>query len=73
MTDKLQLLQNRVYLAAKDGIAITLYTLLCDLTKEEACDLLDQVKRAASTTTHFSVAFFVRRPTTSRCFPEFGS
>lgn len=43
--DKRECLKTRVYLAAKDGIAITLFTLISDLTKEEASNLLNEVSR----------------------------
>lgn len=44
MTELAQSLKNRVYYAARDGMAITLYALLAEKNDEEVCELLKQVK-----------------------------
>jgi hypothetical protein len=44
MTELAQSLRNRVYYAARDGMAITLYALLADKCDEEVHELLNQVK-----------------------------
>lgn len=36
-------LKCRVYYAARDGMAMPLYTLLCDLPKEQVNQLLNEV------------------------------
>jgi len=38
-----ELLRKRVYFAARDGLAITLYALLCERNPQEQSDLLSQV------------------------------
>ncbi|XP_021919435.1 protein fem-1 homolog B isoform X2 [Zootermopsis nevadensis] len=43
MTELAQSLKNRVYYAARDGMAITLYALLAEKNDEEVCELLKQV------------------------------
>jgi len=44
MTELAQSLRNRVYYAARDGMAITLFALLADKSGEEVHELLNQVK-----------------------------
>lgn len=44
MTELAQSLKNRVYYAARDGMAITLYALLAEKRDEEVHELLNQVK-----------------------------
>lgn len=43
MVDMREYLKYRVYYAARDGLAMPLYTLLCELPKEEVNQLLDEV------------------------------
>jgi hypothetical protein len=51
MTELTQSLRNRVYYAARDGMAITLYALLNEKSDEEVHELLNQVK--VEVTLHF--------------------
>jgi precorrin-3B methylase len=44
MTELAPSLRNRVYYAARDGMAITLYALLAEKRDEEVQELLNQVK-----------------------------
>jgi hypothetical protein len=44
MTELAQSLRSRVYYAARDGMAITLYALLADKSAEEVHALLNEVK-----------------------------
>lgn len=44
MTELAQSLRSRVYYAARDGMAITLYALLADKNAEEVHALLNEVK-----------------------------
>ena len=41
--ERTELLRKRVYFAARDGLAITLYALLCERNLQEQSDLLSQV------------------------------
>lgn len=43
MTELAESLKNRVYYAARDGMAITLYALIGELRPEEVQELLDRV------------------------------
>lgn len=44
MNDRKEYLKNRVYYAAKDGMAMPLYTLLNESGKPEAEELLNEVR-----------------------------
>lgn len=62
MTELAQSLRNRVYYAARDGMAITLYALLNDKSDEEVHELLNQVKVWVTMTLHCRMKILANTP-----------